>query len=91
MYDYVNYVKFATFYLVSYLLHVIFFFQFIVYFFLVLCVLLAIKLCKKIVLFGTFSCCVCLPELCTSQRKPPQPRNYTVFYHIMWQYVLLDK
>ena len=47
MYDYLNYVKFATFYLVSYLLHAIFFLQFIVYFFFVLCVLLAIKFYKK--------------------------------------------
>ena len=47
MYDYVNYVKFATFYVVSYLLHVIFFFQFIVYVFLFFVFYLQLNYIKK--------------------------------------------
>lgn len=43
---------------------------------------------KKCFIWNIFMLHVCLPELCTSQRKPPHPRTYTVFYHIMRQCVL---
>ena len=74
-------VKFATSDLVSYLFNpcnfflpiyslyiCIFFFFFVLY-------LQWIIIYIKNVFFGTFWCCICLPELCTSQCKPPPPRD----------------
>ena len=90
-------VKFATSDLVSYLFNpcnfflpiyslyiCIFFFFFVLY-------LQWIIIYIKNVFFGTFWCCICLPELWTSQCKPPTPRDISRHLREIFPYLTSER